>query len=109
MGQTCRLSHAVSSDLNKIADITIDENLESAPVITTNNQAFDTDSSNDEQSSMPDDIDMVNDNRDLSSNVELESFAQETDEIVDVNKLDINKLTRSISQLLIARNFENLK
>ena len=62
------------------------ENLESAPVIRTINAGLDTDTSKDEQSPVTDDMDMVNDNRDLSSNVQLEPIAQETDEIVDIHQ-----------------------
>ena len=56
----CRLPNGVSSDQNEISDITNDKNLESVPVITTNNAVFDTDSSEDEQSTMCDDIDIMN-------------------------------------------------
>ena len=45
-----------------------------------------TDSSKDERSPVTDNMDKVNDNRDLSSNVELEPIAQETDEIVDISQ-----------------------
>ena len=64
-----RLSHAVSSKQNKFADRANDGNLESPRVITTNNVMFHTDSSGDKQSPVSDDMDMVNDNRDLTSYV----------------------------------------
>ena len=38
----------------------------------------------------------------------MEPVAQETDEPVDINQLNINELTRSISQLSIDRNSQNL-
>lgn len=70
---------------------------------------FDTSKDEDEQQPVPDDMDMMNDNMDLSSNnLELEPVAQEIDETVDVNQLDVNELTRSINQLLIDRNSGNL-
>lgn len=70
---------------------------------------FDTSKDEDEQQPVPDDMDMMNDNMDLSSNnLELEPVAQEIDETVDVNQLDVNELTRSINQLLIYRNSGNL-
>ena len=52
---------------------------------------------------------MMNNEREVASdNVESEPAAQENDEIVDINQLDINKLTRSICQLPIDRNSDNL-
>lgn len=61
------MSHAVSSKQNKFVDRANDGNLESPPVITTNNVMFHTDSSEDKQSPVSDDMDMMNDNRDLTS------------------------------------------
>ena len=92
------MSHAVSSDQNEIVDRANDKNLESCPVFTTNYLMFDTSKDEDEQQPVPDDMDMMNDNMDLSSNnLELEPVAQEIDETVDVNQLDVNELTRSIN------------
>ena len=45
---SCRLTHAISSDQNETADRADDENLESPPVVTTDNSMFDTDISKDE-------------------------------------------------------------
>ena len=59
------MSHTVSSKQSKFADRANDGNLESPPVVTTNNVMFHTDSSEDKQSPVSDD--MVNDNKDLTS------------------------------------------
>ena len=65
--------------------------------------------SKNEWSQVSDDMDMVYDNKGFTSdNVELELAAQETDETVKINQLNINELTRSVSQLSIDRNSENL-
>lgn len=65
--------------------------------------------SKNEWSQVSDDMDMVYDNKGFTSdNVELELAAQETDETVKINQLNINELTRSVSQLSIDRNYENL-
>lgn len=65
--------------------------------------------SKNEWSQVSDDMDMVYDNKGFTSdNVELELAAQETDETVKINQLNINELTRSISQLSIDRNSQNL-
>ena len=65
--------------------------------------------SKNEWSQVSDDRDMVYDNKGFTSdNVELELAAQETDETVKINQLNINELTRSVSQLSIDRNSENL-
>lgn len=65
--------------------------------------------SKNEWSQVSDDMDMVYDNKGFTSdNVELELAAQETDETVKINRLNINELTRSVSQLSIDRNSENL-
>ena len=65
--------------------------------------------SKNEWSQVSDDMDMVYDNKGFTSdNVELELAAQETDETVKINQLNINELTRSVSQLSTDRNSENL-
>ena len=65
--------------------------------------------SKNEWSQVSDDMDMVYDNKGFTSdNVELELAAQETDDTVKINQLNINELTRSVSQLSIDRNSENL-
>ena len=65
--------------------------------------------SKNEWSQVSDDMDMVYDNKGFTSdNVELELAVQETDETVKINQLNINELTRSVSQLSIDRNSENL-
>ena len=70
---------------------------------------FDTDSSEDDQSPACDNMDTVNDNSEVASNnIESESVPQETNEIVDMNQLDIDELTRPIKQLSIGKSSNNL-
>lgn len=69
----------------------------------------DTDSSEDDQSPVCENMDTVNDNSEVASNkIEPESVAQEANEIVDMNQLDINELTRRIKQLSIDKSSGNL-
>ena len=74
-------------------------------VITTKHAMFD--SSKDEWSPVSDDMDMVYDNRGFTThNVELEPVAQEIDEPVDINQLNINELK---DQLVSYQLIETLK
>ena len=88
---SCRLTCALSGDQKEITDQANNENLELTPVVINNNAIFNTGSS-DGQSSVSDNMDMVNYNSKVADkNIESEPVVQETDKRVDVNQLDINE------------------
>ena len=105
---SCRLTYALSGNQKEITDWTNNKNLESTPVVINNNAIFNT-VSRDGQSSVSDNMDIVNYNSKVADkNIESEPVVQETDKRVDVNQLDINEWKRSVRQLSIERSWWNL-
>ena len=69
---------------------------------------FDTDSSEDEQTPVCDNMDTMNNSEEASDNIELESVAQEADETADLNQLVIDKLISPMRQLSVDKSSDNL-